>query len=56
MAWPAVCESFFVALAGMVDSLMVSSIGSYAVRCGFAVFFDKPNCFIRRETVSSEQL
>lgn len=31
MAWPAVCESFFVALAGMVDSLMVSSIGSYAV-------------------------
>ena len=31
MAWPAVCESFFVALAGMVDSLMVSSMGSYAV-------------------------
>lgn len=31
MAWPAVCESFFVALAGMIDSLMVSSIGSYAV-------------------------
>lgn len=31
MAWPAVCESFFIALAGMVDSLMVSSIGSYAV-------------------------
>lgn len=31
MAWPAVCESFFVALAGMVDSLMVSSLGSYAV-------------------------
>ena len=31
MAWPAVCESFFVALAGLVDSLMVSSIGSYAV-------------------------
>ena len=31
MAWPAVCESFFVALAGMVDSLMVSSIGAYAV-------------------------
>ena len=21
MAWPAVCESFFIALAGMVDSL-----------------------------------
>lgn len=27
MAWPAVMESFFIALAGMVDSLMVSSIG-----------------------------
>ena len=23
MAWPAVCESFFVSLAGMIDSLMV---------------------------------
>ena len=31
MAWPAVCESFFIALAGMVDSLMVSSLGSAAV-------------------------
>ena len=31
MAWPAVLESFFVALAGMIDSLMVSSIGTYAV-------------------------
>jgi len=31
MAWPAVLETFFVALAGMVDSLMVSSIGAYAV-------------------------
>ena len=31
MAWPAVCESFFIALAGLVDSLMVSSIGSHAV-------------------------
>ncbi len=31
MAWPAVLESFFVALAGMIDSLMVSSIGAYAV-------------------------
>lgn len=31
MAWPAVLESFFVAFAGMVDSLMVSSIGAYAV-------------------------
>ena len=31
MAWPAVLESFFVALAGMIDSLMVSSMGAYAV-------------------------
>lgn len=31
MAWPSVLESFFVALIGMVDSLMVSSIGAYAV-------------------------
>lgn len=31
MAWPAVMESFFIALAGMVDSLMVSSMGSAAV-------------------------
>lgn len=31
MAWPSVLESFFVSLAGMVDSLMVSSIGAYAV-------------------------
>ena len=31
MAWPAIVESFFVAFAGLVDSLMVSSLGSYAV-------------------------
>ncbi len=31
VAWPAILESFFVALVAMVDSLMVSSIGSYAV-------------------------
>lgn len=31
MAWPAVLESFFVAFVGMIDSLMVSSIGPYAV-------------------------
>src|SRR5699024_5283877 len=31
MAWPAVMESFFIALAGMVDSLMVSSLGASAV-------------------------
>ena len=31
IAWPAMLESFFVAFAGLVDSLMVSSLGSYAV-------------------------
>lgn len=31
MAWPSVLESFFVALVGMVDSMMVSKLGSYAV-------------------------
>ena len=31
MAWPSVLESFFVALAGLIDSLMVSKMGAYAV-------------------------
>lgn len=31
MAWPAILESFFTAFAGLIDSLMVSSLGSYAV-------------------------
>lgn len=31
MAWPSVVESFFVAFVGMVDSMMVSKLGSYAV-------------------------
>ncbi len=31
MAWPAIIESFFVAFAGLVDSLMVSTLGSDAV-------------------------
>ena len=31
MAWPAIIESFFSAFAGLVDSLMVSSLGAYAV-------------------------
>ena len=31
MAWPAILESFFIALAGMVDSYMVSTLGSHAV-------------------------
>lgn len=49
MAVPAIIESFFVAFAGLVDSLMVSSLGSDAVAAvgltsqpkfmGLAVFF-----------------
>lgn len=49
MAWPSIVESFFVAFAGLVDSLMVSSLGSYAVAAvglttqpkfmGLAMFF-----------------
>ena len=49
MAWPAIVESFFIAFAGLVDSLMVSSLGSYAVAAvglttqpkllGLALFF-----------------
>ena len=31
MAWPSILESFFVSLAGMIDIMMVSSIGSEAV-------------------------
>ncbi len=31
MAWPAILESFFAAFAGLVDSLMVSSLGAHAV-------------------------
>lgn len=31
VAWPAVLESFFVAFVGMVDSMMVSRLGEYAV-------------------------
>lgn len=31
MAWPSIVESFFVAFAGLVDSLMVSSLGTNAV-------------------------
>lgn len=31
MAWPAVLESFFVSLAGMIDTLMVSTLGAASV-------------------------
>ena len=49
MSWPAIIESFFVAFAGLVDSYMVSSLGSSAVAAvglttqpkfmGFSLFF-----------------
>ena len=49
MAWPAIIESFFSAFAGLVDSLMVSSLGASAVAAvglttqpkslGFSMFF-----------------
>lgn len=49
MAWPSIIESFFVAFAGLIDSLMVSSLGPYAVAAvgltaqpkfmGLALFF-----------------
>ena len=31
VAWPAVMESFFVVLAGMIDTMMVAELGPYAV-------------------------
>ena len=31
VAWPAVLESFFISLAGMIDTMMVATMGSYAV-------------------------
>lgn len=31
VAWPSVMESFFVNLAGMVDTIMVGTMGSYAI-------------------------
>ena len=31
IAWPSVLESFFVCLAGMMDTIMVGSLGSYAM-------------------------
>lgn len=31
MAWPSVLESFFIALAGMIDTMMVGSLGPYAI-------------------------
>lgn len=49
VAWPAVLESFFVAIAGLIDTMMVATLGSYAVAAvgltqqpkfvGLAVFF-----------------
>ncbi|EFR30931.1 MATE family efflux transporter [Eremococcus coleocola] len=31
MAWPSVLESFFISLAAMIDTMMVGSLGSYAI-------------------------
>ena len=31
VAWPAVLESFFIVLAGMIDTMMVATMGPYAV-------------------------
>lgn len=31
VAWPSMLESFLVSLVGLIDSLMVSSLGSYAI-------------------------
>lgn len=31
IAWPSVLESFFIALASMIDTIMVSALGSYAI-------------------------
>lgn len=31
MAWPSVLESFFIAIAGIIDTMMVSTLGSFAV-------------------------
>ena len=49
MAWPSVLESFFIALAAMIDTMMVGSLGSYAIAAvglttqpkflGFSIFF-----------------
>lgn len=31
IAWPSVLESFFISLAGMIDTIMVSSLGPFAI-------------------------
>ncbi len=31
MAWPSVLESFFIAIAGVIDTIMVGSLGKYAI-------------------------
>lgn len=31
MAWPSIIESFLIALVGFIDTIMVSSLGSYAI-------------------------
>lgn len=31
MAWPSIVESFLIAFVGMVDTMMVGSLGSHAI-------------------------
>ena len=31
MAWPSVLESFFIALAAIIDTIMVGNLGEYAI-------------------------
>ena len=31
IAWPSILESFLVSLVGMIDTMMVSGMGSYAI-------------------------
>ena len=31
MAWPSMLESFLVSLVGVIDTIMVSGLGSYAI-------------------------
>ena len=44
LAWPAVCESFFIALAGMVDTFMVSTLGANAAEVSGAGTVHRSEC------------
>ena len=51
MAWPAIVESFFIAFAGLVDSLMVSSLGSCRGRSDDTAEAAWPGVFLCAECV-----